>query len=108
VGFDIHEMATELNTNSRVVDALLREYESRGFMNVDRMLGGVVHCNLEIRANDFVRYGGYQFEEQIASSQLEKLTLELESLYGAIPNSKYNLIMTSINAIATALSLFKK
>lgn len=62
-GFDIHEMAAELNTSYRVIDALLREYENRGFMRVDRMLGGVVHCNLEVKAYDFVNNGGYRIEE---------------------------------------------
>lgn len=44
-GFDIHEAAKALNTGHRTIDALLREYESRGFMNVQRMLGGHVSCD---------------------------------------------------------------
>jgi len=64
-GFDIHEMATELNTNYRVIDALLREYESHGFMRVDRMLGGGVYCHLEVRVYDFVKNGGYKVEETL-------------------------------------------
>jgi hypothetical protein len=87
---------------------LLREFENKDFMSVSRMLGGLAHCNIEIRACDFVRNGGYKFEEQIASAQIEKLTLELESLYGSIPNAKYSLIMSSVSAIAAALALFKK
>jgi hypothetical protein len=64
-GFDIHQMAAEFNTNHRVIDALLREFENRGFMQVDRFLGGNVHCNLEVRVYDFVRQGGYRIEEML-------------------------------------------
>lgn len=106
--FDIHTAAKEFNTGHRTIDALLREYEGRGFMRVQRMLGGHVSCDLEVAAYDFIKGGGYAFEESVAAIQLEKLKLELETLEGSIPTGKYNLIMTSIGAIATALSLFKK
>lgn len=64
-GFSIHDMAAEMGVNYRIIDALLREYEVRGFMNVNRMLGGGVHCNLEVRAYDFVKNGGYKIEETL-------------------------------------------
>jgi hypothetical protein len=106
-GFNTHEMAKVVGSNSKVIDALLREYENRGFMKVNRMLGGGVHCNIEIRAHDFLKSGGYIFEETIASIQLEKLKREIESLEGSISNTKYDTIMSSVTTLASALGLQK-
>ncbi|MBS1778630.1 MAG: hypothetical protein JST70_04855 [Bacteroidetes bacterium] len=108
VTFNINELAAKYNVGSKTVDAMLHEYENRQFMDVDRMLGGRVYCNLTIRVYDFIKNGGYNFEDTIASIQLEKLKLEIQSLEGSIPNAKYTLLMTTIGAIATALTLFKK
>lgn len=108
IGFDIHEMASEYGVSYRIIDALLSEYENRDFMSVDRMLGGVVHCNLSIKSHDFVRSGGYKFEETLADINLQKLTLEIESLQSSIPAVKYNTIIAAVGAISSALALFKR
>lgn len=105
--FNLNDMASIEETNSEVIDGLLRYYESRGFMRIKRHIGNFVICNLEIIAFDFIQRGGFKFEDTIASSQLEKLTLEIESLYNAIPNEKYTRLMNGVSSIATALSLFK-
>jgi len=61
--FSIHDMGKELTVSHQVIDALLKDYERRGFMTVQRMLGGLVHCHLEITAQEFLRKGGYYGEE---------------------------------------------
>lgn len=91
------------------VNVLVRQLERRGFVRVHtRPSYGdpSFTVTVELDADDFIRLGGFQFEEDAYRNNFIKLELELQKLEGEIPQERWNKIMTLVNTTSAAVSAY--
>jgi hypothetical protein len=91
-----------------MLNSLLRSFAKRGFITILQTFNGTgdMIIRVEIETDDFLRSGGYIFEEEIINSELKKLELEIRKLQSDIPNDRYNTILQTFGTIFGAWSAF--
>jgi len=104
--FNIKQIATNFNTSINEIDAILDDFAEKKLINSSKLIGGLVRFNLTAFSHDFYSKGGYTFEDDIFISNIRKLELEIKSLEKSIPKNKFDILMTSINAITSGVGLF--
>jgi hypothetical protein len=105
IQFEMKQLARDFNISFDEVEAIIDHFEELGFIEANRMIGGMVIANVKVRCHDFYSHGGFTAQEELLRKNIEKLLLEIESLKPSIPD-KIEKITSIISGISSALSLF--
>lgn len=92
-----------------LLSAVMRQFSERRFVELKGSLGkgnDTFTLSVEANADDFMRRGGFKFEEDIFQSNFNKLEFELSELEGKIPQGKFENIMNLITTAATAVGAY--
>lgn len=92
-----------------LLSAVIRQFSERRLVKLIGSLGkGDDTYTLAVEANsdDFLRRGGFMFEEVQFRNQFSKLELELATLEGEIPQERFKNIMTLVSAASAAVSAY--
>lgn len=100
-------IADQMGISPREVMKVVDYLTNRGLIDYLGMAGYLFQATFTMEGDDFYNRGGFEYEETIASAEVNKLMYELESLADKIPSDKYNKIMTTLGVVISALSLAK-
>lgn len=107
VAQNINDAQKDFGIDRAVLSAILDHFEELGFIEQRKLLGGLIHISIKVRAYDFYSHGGFIAQEELLAKDIEKLLLEIESLKPSMPD-RVNTITAIAGNITTALGLFIK
>ena len=100
----LRESAKDYEIDSYTLEIILDYFESMGFMEQCKMLGGTINIYMKGPAYDFYSHGGFTGQEELLAKNIQKLLLEIESLKPSMPD-KVGTITSIAGNIATTLGL---
>ncbi len=103
----ISKVARQLEVSEHDVTKVIDYLQRKGFISVFDVAHGHFVPFVTLEGDEFYRLGGFEYQDTIASIEVNKLMWELESLQNEIPREKYNKIISSVGLIVNALALFK-
>jgi hypothetical protein len=88
--------------------SILEQFEERGFIEIVSTVeeSSTAWITVGVKAHDFLRRGGFRFEEDLFRNNFTKLELELGKLEGEISEERFKNIMMLISTAATAVSAY--
>lgn len=79
------DIANRLSINEAVADAIIHQFEEKGFIVLKRLAsGGFFQVRVTANAHDYFRNGGFVREEEVLMNELKKVQIEVESLYSSV------------------------
>ncbi|MFI3302769.1 MAG: hypothetical protein SNI18_06330 [Rikenellaceae bacterium] len=77
---NVRKDCSDFNLTYEEYDALIRQFEELNLLNARRCLGGRTIIQLNVNAHDLINRGGFYAQEELLKANIEKLSLELQSL----------------------------
>jgi predicted translin family RNA/ssDNA-binding protein len=97
------DLAEATEIRSIYIDTILDQFEERGFVKIERYIGGFA-LQLRAKAFDYMQRGGHVGEFEMLDMELQKIKTELYSLEMHLEKNKFDKIMTSINTVIAFFS----
>ena len=77
---DIHSDPADYGIDSYTYQAILDQFEQKGYITQTKFLGGVIRIRITADAHDFVGLGGFVGQEELLKANIQKLGLEIDLL----------------------------
>jgi|WetSurMetagenome_2_1015567.scaffolds.fasta_scaffold80589_3 hypothetical protein len=107
IGLDLEEDSSKFGISYDVLDAILEDFEKKGFCEIKSFLGGECLVKMKVPASDFYLHGGFEGQEELLQKNIEKLLLEIEDLKPSMPD-KISKITAIASNILTGLGVLKQ
>ncbi|MGM7552600.1 hypothetical protein [Myroides odoratimimus] len=104
-----YELATTLNTKPTLIEMILKQFYEQSLLSQYTPFLGEGEAYFELSANAFdLQYiGGFKAKEELLKLNLDKLSLEIESLKNSTPETAERISTIIANIAAVATFMFK-
>lgn len=92
-----------------LLSAVLRQFSERGLIKFKGSIGkgdDTYTLSVEANSDEFLRRGGFVFEEDAFKNEFTKLEMELAKLEGEIPQERFSNLMNIIGTASAAFSAY--
>jgi hypothetical protein len=105
---DLESFSKEMDVSEPFIDSILEQFDERGFIEYERMLGGNFMLSIRAKAHDYYLMGGHLGEFRMLEHEFDKLHLEIINLEKQFGRDKFERIATTVQTLIAFFSAFYK